>query len=96
MRREQAGERFGDAPDGGLRAAAGGRVGGEGVEAVFDDVEIERAEVGVGELVEGLIGAMEFEAFVGLADGGVELGGAREDVLVERLHAGQRDCVRRG
>ena len=51
--RDEAGEGFGDAPEGGLRAAAAGVVGGEGVEAVFEDVEVEGAEVGVHELVEG-------------------------------------------
>ena len=83
---DEAGEGFGDAPEGGLRAAAGGVVGGEGVEAVLEDVEVERAEVGVHELVEGVIGAVELEVVVGRADFGVELGGAGEDVLVERFH----------
>ena len=54
----------------------------EGVEAVLDDVEVERAEVGVDEFVEGLVGAVEFELVVGGAEAGVELGGAGEDVLI--------------
>ena len=83
---DEAGEGFGDAPEGGLRAAAGGVVGREGVEAVFEDVEVERAEVGVHVLVEGVVGAVELEVVVGGADFGVELGGAGEDVLVERFH----------
>ena len=65
---DEAGEGFGDAPECGLGAAAAGVVGGEGVEAVFEDVEVERAEVGVDVLVEGLVGAVEFEVFVGRAD----------------------------
>ena len=65
---DEAGEGFGDAPERGLGAAAAGVVGGEGVEAVFEDVEVERAEVGVHVLVEGLVGAVELEVFVGFAD----------------------------
>ncbi len=79
---DEASESFGDAPECGLSAAAGGVIGGEGVEAVLEDVEVERAEVGVYVLVEGLVGAVELEVFVGLADFGVELGGAGEDELV--------------
>src|SRR6266702_1776497 len=47
---DEAGEGFGDAPEVGLGAAAGGVVGGERVEAVLEDIEVESAEVGVGEL----------------------------------------------
>jgi hypothetical protein len=57
-------------------------VGGEGIEAILEHVEVERAEVGVHVLVEGLVGAVELEVFVGFADAGVELGGAGEDELV--------------
>ena len=57
-------------------------VGGESVEAIFEDVEVERAEVGVDVLVEGLIGPVELEVVVGLADLRIELCGAGEDVLV--------------
>ncbi len=91
--RDKAGEGFGDAPDGGLGGAARGGVGREGVEAVFGYVEVERAEVGVGELVQGLVGAVELELVVGLAHGGVEFGGAGEDVAVEGLHLGPGDGV---
>ena len=62
-----------------------GCVGGEGVEAVFEHVEVERAEVGVHELVERVIGAVELEVVVGVADLRGEFGGAGEDVLVERF-----------
>ena len=79
---DEAGEGFGDAPESSLCAAAAGVVGGEGVEAIFEDVEVEGAEVGVDVLVEGLVGAVELEVVVGFADLGVELGGAGEDVLV--------------
>ncbi len=92
---DEAGESFGDAPECGLRAAAAGVVGSEGVEAVLQHVEIERAEVGVYVFVERLVGAVELEVVVGLADFGVELGGAGEDELVERLHRRKRDGVRR-
>ncbi len=71
---DEAGDGFGDAPEGCLGAAAGRVVGGEGVEAVFEDVEVERAEVGVRELVEGVVGAVELEVVVGGADFGGELG----------------------
>ena len=57
-------------------------VGGEGVKAVLRYVEVKRAEVGVYVLVKGLIGAVELKVVVGLADSGVEFGGAREDKLV--------------
>src|SRR5216683_131247 len=88
---DEAGEGFGDAPEGGLGAAAGGVVGGEGVEAVLEDIEVEGAEVGVGELVEGVVGAVELEVVVGGADPGGEFGQAGEDVLVEGLHLAKVD-----
>ena len=91
--RDEAGEGFGDTPESGLRAATAGVVGGEGVEAVFEDVEVERAEVGVYVLVECLIGAVELEVVVGFADLCVELGGAGEDELVEGLHLREVDGV---
>ena len=81
---DEADEGFGDVPEHGLRGAAGGVVGREGVQAVFEDVEVERAEVGDGELVDGVVDAVELEVVVGGEDLGVELGGAGEDVLVER------------
>ncbi len=93
-RGNQACERFGDAPECRLGAAAGGVVGGEGVEAVFQDVKIQGAEVGVHELVEGVVGAVELEGVVGGANLGVERRGAGEDVLVERLELREVvDCV---
>src|SRR6266702_5936175 len=90
-RGDEAGEGFGDAPEGGLGAAAGGVVGGKGVEAVLEDVEVEGAEVGVRELVEGVVGAVELEVVVGGADPGSEFGKAGEDVLVEGLHLAEVD-----
>ena len=71
----EAGERVGDLVDHGLRAAAGGRVAlvvvpglieRVGVEAVLEDVEVEGAELGVTELVEQVVDAVEFEVRVGL------------------------------
>ena len=95
--RGEAGEGVGDFVDGGLGAAAGEvqfalvivaglELDGVGVEAVFEDVEVEGAEFGVTELVEQVVDAVEFEVGVGLGDFAGEFGGAGEDVLVDRLH----------
>ncbi len=91
--RDESREGFGDAPDGGLCAAAGRMVRGEGVEAVLEDVEIEGAEVSVGELVEGLVGAVELEVIVGGADACGELREAAKDVLVEGFELREGDGV---
>ncbi len=45
-----------------------GCVGREGVQAVFDHVEVERAEVDDDELVQRLVGAMKFESSYSAAD----------------------------
>src|SRR4029077_3631700 len=61
---DEAGEGLGDAPERSLRGAACGMVACKGVETVLEDVEIERAEVGVGVLVERVVGAVELEVVV--------------------------------
>src|SRR5215472_15531532 len=94
-RRDKPRQRLGDTPQRGLRAAASGRVGRQRVEAVLNYVEIERAEVSVGELIQRLVRAMKFELVVCRADSGVEFRGARENVLVERLQLAEVQCVLR-
>ncbi len=77
--RGEAGEGVGDLVDRGLCAAAGdvevllvGAVGlegdGVGVEAVLEDVQVEGRELGVTELVEEMVDAVEFHLFVGFGD----------------------------
>src|SRR5882672_8733479 len=49
-----------DFPDRGLRRAAGFAFGRLGVEAIFQDVEIEGAQVHDAEVVDGVVDAVEF------------------------------------
>ena len=77
-----------------MGAAARRVVWGEGVEAIFQDVEVECAEVSVGEFVKRVVGAVEFEVLVRGPDSCGELREAREDVLIERLEVPERDGVR--
>ena len=59
---DKADESFGDLPEDGLRGAAFLARRRKGVHAVFEHVEIERAEVDDGEIVDGVVDAMEFES----------------------------------
>src|SRR6185437_13196 len=80
----EADEYFGDFPDdrlGGAALDAGGR---EGVHAVLEHVEVERAEVHDGEFIDGVEDAVELEALVPVADLFRQLAGAGEHVAIER------------
>ncbi len=94
--RDEADQGFGDLPEDGLRGAARGRCRREGVHAVFEDVEIERAQVDDGEFVDRLIDAMEFEGFVPGEDFLGEFAGAGEHVLIERQKVRFGDAIARG
>ena len=75
------------------RALAGRR---EGVHAVFEDVEIERAQVDDGELVDGLVDAVKFEGLVPAEDFLGEFAGAGEHVLIEWQKFGFGHSIARG
>ena len=81
--RDEADERFGDLPEHGLRGAAREARGREGVHAVFEHVEIKRAQVDDGEFVHCLVDAMEFEGLVPGEDLLREVAGAGEHVSIE-------------
>ena len=61
---ELAGHGVSNAPENSLRAAAGVGVRCGGVEAVFDDVKVKRAEVSGAEFVGLVVDAMELELFI--------------------------------
>ncbi len=56
----------------------------EGVHAVFEHVEVERAEVDDGELIDSLVDAVELECLVEAEDLFGEFAGAGEHVAIER------------
>ncbi len=91
--RDEADEGFGDLPENGLRGAAGVAGGREGVHAVFEHVEIEGAEVDDGELVDGVVDAVELEGLVPVEDFLGEVAGAGEHVAIERQKLGFGDAV---
>jgi hypothetical protein len=62
--RDQADQSFRDLPEHGLRGAALLARGREGVHAVLEHVEIERAQVDDGEFVDRVVDAMELEGLV--------------------------------
>ncbi len=93
---DEADEGFGDLPEDGLCAAARGVGGREGVHAVFEDVDVEGTEVDDGELVDGVVDAVELEALVPAEDFFSEFAGAGQHVLVERQKLIEGNCVRAG
>src|SRR5580692_12080972 len=92
--RDQAHQRFGDAPQNGLRGAAFRALWRKRVEAVFEDVEVEGAQLNDAELVDGVVDAVELEVSVpsalsvGSADFFDQLAAAGEHVAIERQQAG--------
>src|SRR5260370_28378968 len=74
-RRDQPKERAADPVDGGLRGAARAVAGRKGVKPVFENVEIKRAQIHGGKIVQGVIDAAEIVAVVPLAAMSDELGG---------------------
>src|SRR5208283_1752959 len=87
-RRDQAHKRLRDLPKYGLRGAARMARGREGVHAVLEHIEIKRTQVHNGELVHGLIDAMELEGLVPAENFFGQVAGTGEHVTVERQELG--------
>ena len=66
----------GDAIDGGLRGAAAAIIRRERVEAVLQNIEIERAQIHGAKIVQPVIDAVKFERVIPLAAFAHELAGA--------------------
>ncbi len=66
---EEAGKGREDLVQGGLGGAAASALRGVAIQAVLGDVDVEAAQVDGAELIEGVVDAVEFEFFVGLAAG---------------------------
>src|SRR2546425_8073234 len=94
-RREEANESAGDFIDGGLGGAASFAARRLGVEAIFQDVEVECAEVHDAKIVDGVIDAVEFIGLVPLAALLDEFGGALEHPAIELFHFGSGKRVAR-
>ena len=96
QRREHLAEADDEAVQRGLRRAAARRMGGVGVEPVFDGVVVHRAEFDRGELAEALIDDVELVGVVGLDEVGLEFGEAPENPAVEAGQVGVGDGVTGG
>lgn len=81
--RHQLEQRLGDVEQRGLRRTARGAAGSRRVQAVFQDVQVERAEVFRAERLQAGDGGMEIVAFVVALDFGLHLRGHRQRVAVD-------------
>src|ERR1039457_1704910 len=82
--RNQANEGFCDLPQNRLRRAAGMARGRECVHAIFECIEIERAQVDNSEFIDCLIDAMEFKGRVPVEDLFGKIASAGQHVAIER------------
>src|ERR1700729_3637512 len=90
--RDEAQESMSDAVDRGLRRAAAATLGCEGVQAIFENVEVKRAEIDDREIVNGVEDAVEVEGIVRIAALAHDFAGAMEHpgVDFEEVWVGHR------
>ncbi len=68
QRRYQPHQCFRNHPQDGLRRTAGGILGRKGINSVFDRINIKRAQLGYGKLVQRVINAVKFKVFIPAQD----------------------------
>ena len=94
--RQQTNQRFADSPYGRLRRAARWRPSPKGVEAVFENIEIERAQIHDAEIVDPLVDLVEGELVIPAANVGRKGTSLTQHVVVERFHVVERNRVSLG
>src|SRR5207253_8717714 len=90
---EQANQSLADAPDGGLRAAAGLRLRGKDIEPIFEHIEIKCAQVHDAEMIHPVVDLVEGKIVVRGAYVFGENRGLAQHVPIETFHLIERDHI---
>ena len=86
QRRYQANQRFGNRPQYSLGRTPGYILRREGINPVFDGIDIKLAQLSHGEFIERVINAMEFKLLIPAQHLFGELARAHQHILVQRRH----------
>ena len=94
-RRDRGGEHVGEAPQHGLRRAPSRVVGVRAVQPVLEEVEVDRRQVDVAEVVDGVVDDVELVVAVGPFDSARQLPAPAQEERIDRWQAIRRHRVSR-
>src|SRR5882762_10708453 len=87
---QQPRQRLHDPPDRSLSSAPRYRVRGEGVEPVFDDIEIKRTHLDHAEVVDALINFVKRKLVIPAGNIRAQIGSLPQNVLIDRMQLFKR------